>query len=61
MTKYYYIKRDQNPVAVLKWLRTQGDRGVDWDFTGGLKGMEVWFKNSKLELAYTMRWQWVLE
>jgi hypothetical protein len=56
MTKYYRVTKEQLPV--LKWLRANGVRGIDWEFSGGYKAIEVRFMNDKLELAYIMRYEW---
>ena len=51
-----------NSVEVLKWVREYDrqentQRGVDWDFNGGLKNVEIYFNNERLELAYVMRYE----
>ncbi len=50
--------RATDNVTVLKWLRAHGERGRDWDFTGGLKGIEIEFRNDTLETMYIMEWEW---
>ena len=45
-------------IEVIKWLRSQGHRGIDFDFAGSGKSLTIWFTNSKTELAYIMMWEW---
>ena len=52
-----YIVNKQKP-EVLKWLRQHGERGVDWDYWGGLNAVHVTIKNERLETAYIIQWDW---
>ena len=57
--KTYTITDDK--VEVLKWVREYDrqentQRGVDWDFSGGLKNVQIYFNNEQLELMYVLRW-----
>ena len=55
MTQYTHRK---DALKLMKWLRANGERGRDWDSSGGAYNLTVYFKNDKLELAYTMVWVW---
>jgi len=54
--KYYTHSKDA--LKLMKWLRANGERGTDWEASGGARNLTVYFKNDKLELAYTMVWEW---
>ncbi len=57
INKIYRVER-KNSLAVLKWLRSQCNRGDAWDFSGGPNSLDLTFKDDKLELAYIMKWEW---
>ena len=57
------IYSNPNSLEVLKWFReydrVEGtNKGVDWDFIGGYKKIDIWFNNKRLELAYVIAWDW---
>lgn len=55
----YIFVRKYNLVEVMRWLRAEGgERGVKWEAHGG-KTLSIQFKDSKLELAYIMEWDWL--
>jgi hypothetical protein len=55
MNKQYTCTTNQ--LEVMKWLRANGQRGYDWECHGA-KNMAVIIKNSKLETAYILMWEW---
>lgn len=56
MAKEYIVNRQK--VEVLKWLRQNGERGVDWDYWGALKAVHITITNERLETAYILQWDW---
>jgi hypothetical protein len=52
-----YIRRTRT-LEVVKWLRQNGERFVDWDMSGGNKNLTIIIKNDRLDLAYIMEWEW---
>lgn len=57
-SKIYNIKDHHKSLEIIKWLRQQGVRGSDWDFSGGGRNVSIWFKNDKVELAYILMYDW---
>jgi hypothetical protein len=57
---YRYEATDGTPVlTVLKWLRSQGELNVDFKILGAnYSRIEISFNNDKLELAYTLKYDW---
>lgn len=45
-------------LEVVKFLRKQGERGVDYEFSGAGKSLSIWFRNDKIETAYIMTYEW---
>ena len=54
--KYHTHKKDG--LKLMKWLRANGERGRDWDASGTPNNLTVYLMNDKIELAYTMVWEW---
>lgn len=54
--KEYIVNRQK--ADVVKWLRQNGERGVDWEFWGGLNAVHIFIYNEKLETAYILQWDW---
>lgn len=46
-------------IEVVKWLRSQGERGVDYQFAGSGRTLSVWFMNDRIEVAYIMTYEWM--
>ncbi len=46
-------------IEVVKWLRRQGERGVDYQFAGSGRTLSVWFMNERIEVSYIMEWEWM--
>ena len=55
--KKQYIRRTRT-LEVVKWLRQNGERFVDWDISGGYKNLSIIIMSDRLELAYIMMWEW---
>jgi hypothetical protein len=56
--KYYFtFQGNQNEVvAHVKWCRANlGDRGQDWDFSGGNKRIQIAIKNPRSATFYTLK------
>ena len=57
--KIYRPERERpNDLLVVKWLRQQGERGVDYQFAGSGRTLSVWFMNDRIETAYIMTYEW---
>jgi hypothetical protein len=57
--KIYRPERERpGDLPVVKWLRQQGERGIDYNFSGAGRTLSVWFMNDKIEVAYIMTWEW---
>ena len=59
-TKIYQPQRDcPGDLLVVKWLRGQGERGVDYQFAGAGRTLSIWFMNERIEVSYIMEWEWM--
>jgi hypothetical protein len=57
--KYYFtFQGNQNEVvAHVKWCRANlGDRGLDWDFSGGNTRIQIAIKNPRSATFYTLKY-----
>lgn len=45
-------------LEVVKWLRRQGKRGIDYEFSGSGRSLDIRFMNDRIEVAYIMTWEW---
>jgi hypothetical protein len=52
-----FIRRTRT-LEVVKWLRQNGQRFIDWEMSGGYTNLTINIMNDKLELAYIMMWEW---
>ena len=53
--KIYRPERERpGDLPVVKWLRGQGERGIDYNFSGAGRTLSIWFMNDKIEVAYIM-------
>jgi hypothetical protein len=50
-------QRKTKVLEVMRWLRANGTRGIDWESHGGTR-LDIFFANEELELAYIMVWDW---
>ena len=58
-TKIYRPELERpRDLEVVKFLRKQGERGVDYDFSGVGKSLSIWFSNDRIETAYIMTYEW---
>ena len=53
---YRKSTKTDDVLAIIKWLRQHGERGIDFDFSGG-KNIDISITNPTLEVMYILRWE----